>query len=57
MAPLRQPPWAKPLVNGPVLNDPFRTADHQKAVFTQLIAPIDAMPAGRSISGSTFLDR
>ncbi|MFF9869601.1 hypothetical protein ACF1G0_30085 [Streptomyces sp. NPDC013953] len=48
---------AKPVVNGPVLNDPFGTADQQKAVFAQFIALIDATPAGQSISGSMFLDR
>ncbi|MEU7280796.1 phospholipase D-like domain-containing protein [Streptomyces sp. NPDC045431] len=44
----------KPVVNGPVFNDPFGTADQQKAVFTQLIALIDATPAGQSIRGSMF---
>lgn len=45
---------AKPVVNGPVFNDPFGTADQQKAVFTQLVRLIDATPAGETIRGSMF---
>lgn len=43
---------SKPVINGPVFNDPLGTAEQQKAVFTQLVALIDATPAGQTIRGS-----
>lgn len=45
---------SKPVINGPVFNDPLGTAEQQKAVFTQLVALIDATPAGQTIRGSMF---
>lgn len=45
---------AKPVVNGPVFNDPLGTAAQQKAVFTQLVQLIDATPAGAQIRGSMY---
>jgi hypothetical protein len=45
---------AKPIVNGPVFNDPLGTAAQQKAVFTQLVRLIDATPAGAQIRGSMY---
>ncbi|MFE5509641.1 phospholipase D-like domain-containing protein [Streptomyces sp. NPDC056529] len=44
----------KPVVNGPVFNDPFGTPAQQKAIFTQLVDLIDATPAGQTIRGSMF---
>ncbi|AIS02087.1 phospholipase D-like domain-containing protein [Streptomyces glaucescens] len=44
----------KPVINGPVFNDPLGTAEQQKAVFTQLVALIDATGAGQTIRGSMF---
>ncbi|MEU1056476.1 phospholipase D-like domain-containing protein [Streptomyces sp. NPDC005876] len=44
----------KPVINGPVFNDPLGSADRQEAVFTQLIQLIDATPAGQQIRGSMF---
>jgi phosphatidylserine/phosphatidylglycerophosphate/cardiolipin synthase-like enzyme len=45
---------AKPIVNGPVFNDPLGTAVQQKAIFTQLVQLIDATPAGAQIRGSVY---
>ena len=45
---------AKPVVNGPVFNDPLGSAAQRSAVFTQLIALIDATPAGQTIRASVF---
>ncbi|MER7493013.1 phospholipase D-like domain-containing protein [Streptomyces pharetrae] len=45
---------SKPVINGPVFNDPLGTAEQQKAVFTQLVALIDATSAGQTIRGSMF---
>ncbi|MFD5713998.1 phosphatidylserine/phosphatidylglycerophosphate/cardiolipin synthase family protein [Streptomyces pharetrae] len=45
---------SKPVINGPVFNDPLGTAEQQKAVFTQLVALIDATPTGQTIRGSMF---
>ncbi|MFJ3441407.1 phosphatidylserine/phosphatidylglycerophosphate/cardiolipin synthase family protein [Streptomyces sp. NPDC086081] len=45
---------AKPVINGPVFNDPLGAADQQKAIFTQLVALIEATPAGQTIRGSMF---
>ncbi|MEO3766561.1 phospholipase D-like domain-containing protein [Streptomyces sp. B5E4] len=45
---------AKPVVNGPVFNDPLGSAAQRGAVFTQLIALIDATPAGQTIRASVF---
>jgi len=42
----------KPVVNGPVFNDPLGTPAQQSAIFTQLIRLIDATPAGAQIRGS-----
>src|SRR5438093_296295 len=42
----------KPVVNGPVFNDPLGTSAQQGAIFTQLIRLIDATPAGAQIRGS-----
>jgi hypothetical protein len=39
----------KPVVNGPVFNDPLGTSAQQSAIFTQLIRLIDATPAGAQI--------
>lgn len=49
----------KPVINGPVFNDPLGTAAQQKAVFTQLVRLIDATPTGAQIRGSVyeFLDQ
>ncbi|MCL8011183.1 phosphatidylserine/phosphatidylglycerophosphate/cardiolipin synthase family protein [Streptomyces sp. AS02] len=49
----------KPVINGPVFNDPLGTAAQQKAIFTQLVRLIDATPAGAQIRGSVyeFLDQ
>lgn len=44
----------KPVINGPVFNDPFGTADQQKAIFTQLVQLIDATPAEQTITASMF---
>ncbi|MGW1365464.1 phospholipase D-like domain-containing protein [Streptomyces chartreusis] len=44
----------KPVINGPVFNDPFGTADQQEAIFTQLVGLINATPAGAQIRGSMF---
>ncbi|MFI9344840.1 phosphatidylserine/phosphatidylglycerophosphate/cardiolipin synthase family protein [Streptomyces sp. NPDC052773] len=44
----------KPVVNGPVFNDPFGTEDQREAVFTQLVRLIDATPSGQQIRGSMF---
>ncbi|WP_367325503.1 phosphatidylserine/phosphatidylglycerophosphate/cardiolipin synthase family protein [Streptomyces sp. HUAS ZL42] len=45
---------AKPVVNGPVFNDPRGTAAQQKAIFTQLVRLIDATPARAQIRGSMY---
>ncbi len=45
---------AKPVVNGPVFNDPLGSAAQRGAVFTQLTALIDATPAGQTIRSSMF---
>lgn len=45
---------AKPVVGGPVFNDPLGSADQQAAIFTQLIRLIDATPAGQDIRASMF---
>jgi hypothetical protein len=42
----------KPVVNGPVVNDPRGTAAQRKAIFTQLVRLIDATPTGAQIRGS-----
>ncbi|MGW2571409.1 phospholipase D-like domain-containing protein [Streptomyces sp. NPDC001537] len=42
----------KPVINGPVFNDPLGTPAQQGAIFTQLIRLIDATPAGATIRGS-----
>ncbi|GAA4083330.1 phospholipase D-like domain-containing protein [Streptomyces shaanxiensis] len=49
----------KPVINGPVFNDPLGTAAQQKAIFTQLVRLIDATPSGAQIRGSVyeFLDQ
>ncbi|AZQ35968.1 hypothetical protein EJ357_22865 [Streptomyces cyaneochromogenes] len=49
----------KPVINGPVFNDPLGTAAQQKAIFTQLVRLIDATPTGAQIRGSVyeFLDQ
>ncbi|KUL26883.1 phospholipase D-like domain-containing protein [Streptomyces regalis] len=49
----------KPVVNGPVFNDPLGTAAQRKAIFTQLVRLIDATPAGAQIRGSMheFVDQ
>ncbi|MFR0357416.1 phospholipase D-like domain-containing protein [Streptomyces sediminimaris] len=44
----------KPVINGPVFNDPLGTAEQQEAIFTQLIRLIDATPAGQQIRGSMY---
>lgn len=44
----------KPVINGPVFNDPLGTPAQQEAVFTQLINLIDATPAGETIRSSMF---
>ncbi len=44
----------KPVVNGPVFNDPLGTAAQQEAIFTQLIRLINATPAGEQIRGSMY---
>ncbi|WP_419998299.1 phospholipase D-like domain-containing protein [Streptomyces boninensis] len=44
----------KPVINGPVFNDPLGTAAQQSANFTQLIQLINATPAGESIKASMF---
>jgi len=44
----------KPVVNGPVFNDPLGTPAQQKAIFTQLVQLIDATPAGEQIRGSMY---
>ncbi|MER6347887.1 phospholipase D-like domain-containing protein [Streptomyces sp. NPDC001595] len=44
----------KPVVGGPVFNDPLGTAAQRKAVFTQLVRLIDATPAGARIRGSVY---
>ncbi|MGW3210349.1 phospholipase D-like domain-containing protein [Streptomyces sp. NPDC001135] len=45
---------SKPIVNGPVFNDPLGTPTQQKAIFTQLVQLIDATPAGAEIRGSMY---
>ncbi|MDF3148631.1 MULTISPECIES: phospholipase D-like domain-containing protein [unclassified Streptomyces] len=49
----------KPVVNGPVFNNPLGTAAQRKAIFTQLVRLIDATPAGAQIRGSMheFVDQ
>ncbi|MGW6887355.1 phospholipase D-like domain-containing protein [Streptomyces chartreusis] len=49
----------KPVVNGPVFNDPLGTAAQQKAIFTQLVRLIEATPAGAQIRGAMheFVDQ
>ncbi|MFF4359268.1 phosphatidylserine/phosphatidylglycerophosphate/cardiolipin synthase family protein [Streptomyces sp. NPDC001604] len=44
----------KPVINGPVFNDPLGTPEQQKAIFTQLVRLIDATPAGATIRGSMY---
>ncbi|MEU0005738.1 phospholipase D-like domain-containing protein [Streptomyces sp. NPDC006314] len=44
----------KPIVNGPVFNDPLGTPTQRKAIFTQLVQLIDATPAGAQIRGSMY---
>jgi len=44
----------KPVINGPVFNDPLGTSAQQKAIFTQLVRLIDATPAGATIRGSMY---
>ncbi len=44
----------KPVINGPVFNDPLGAAESQAAIFTQLIELIDATPAVQDIRGSMF---
>ncbi|MEU3282184.1 phospholipase D-like domain-containing protein [Streptomyces antibioticus] len=44
----------KPVVGGPVFNDPLGTPAQQKAVFTQLVQLIDATPAGAQIRGAVL---
>ncbi len=44
----------KPVINGPVFNDPLGTAAEQKAIFTQLVRLIDATPPGATIRGSIY---
>ncbi|MCX5055911.1 MULTISPECIES: phospholipase D-like domain-containing protein [unclassified Streptomyces] len=44
----------KPVINGPVFNDPLGTPAQQKAIFTQLVQLIDATPAGAQIRGSMY---
>ncbi|MBD3010273.1 MULTISPECIES: phosphatidylserine/phosphatidylglycerophosphate/cardiolipin synthase family protein [unclassified Streptomyces] len=45
---------AKPVINGPVFNDPLGSETAQRAIFTQLVQLIDATPAGAQIRGSMF---
>lgn len=44
----------KPVINGPVFNDPLGTPTGQAAIFTQIVGLIDATPAGQTIRGSMF---
>lgn len=44
----------KPVINGPVFNDPLGTPEQQEAIFTQLIQLINATPAGEQIRGSMY---
>lgn len=44
----------KPVINGPVFNDPLGTPAQQKAIFTQLVQLIDATPPGAQIRGSMY---
>ncbi len=41
----------KPVINGPVFNDPLGTPAQQKAIFTQLVQLIDATPRGHRSAG------
>ncbi|POX44774.1 hypothetical protein C3489_35685 [Streptomyces sp. Ru71] len=43
-----------PVINGPVFNNPSGTVEEQRAIFRQLIALIDATPAGEQIRASVF---
>jgi hypothetical protein len=45
---------SKPVINGPVFNDPLGTPAQQKAIFTQLVQLIDATPPGATIRGSMY---
>ncbi|MCZ4611514.1 phospholipase D-like domain-containing protein [Streptomyces sp. Lzd4kr] len=49
----------KPVVNGPVFNDPLGTAAQRKAIFTQLVRLIEATPSGAQIRGAMheFVDQ
>lgn len=44
----------KPVVNGPVFNDPLGTAAQRKAIFTQLVRLIEGTPTGATIRGSIY---
>lgn len=44
----------KPIINGPVFNDPIGTVEQQSAIITQLERLIDSAPAGEEIQGSVF---
>ncbi|MGW0189157.1 phospholipase D-like domain-containing protein [Streptomyces sp. NPDC003362] len=44
----------KPVVGGPVFNDPMGTTAQRKAIFTQLVRLIAGTPAGARIRGSVY---
>jgi hypothetical protein len=44
----------KPVINGPVFNDPLGTTAEQRAIFDQLINLINATPAGETIRAAMF---
>ncbi|MFI6521986.1 phosphatidylserine/phosphatidylglycerophosphate/cardiolipin synthase family protein [Spirillospora sp. NPDC050679] len=53
-APAAAAPPPKPVINGPVFNDPLGPAAAQRAIFDQTIRLIDATPAGQEIRASVF---
>lgn len=44
----------KPVINGAVFNDPVGTPEQQSAIFTQIIALVNATPSGEEIRVSVF---
>ncbi|WP_405110289.1 phospholipase D-like domain-containing protein [Micromonospora sp. NBC_01405] len=44
----------KPVINGAVFNDPVGTPGQQSALFTQIIALVNATPSGEEIRASVF---
>jgi phosphatidylserine/phosphatidylglycerophosphate/cardiolipin synthase-like enzyme len=44
----------KPVIGGPVFNDPMGTTAQRKAIFTQLVRLIAGTPAGAQIRGSVY---